>query len=55
MDVRSGPTKLVDVETTAGMTVVVCVWVVCEVVEIVLSDLDFSPCVTNIVVVTVLR
>ena len=55
MDVRSGPTKLVDVETTAGMTVVVCVWVVCEVVEIVLSGVDVSPGVTKMVVVAVVR
>jgi hypothetical protein len=55
VDVRSGPTKLVDVETTAGMTVVVCVCVVCEVVEIVLSGVDVSLGVTNVVVVAVVR
>ena len=33
---------LVDVETTAGVTVVVCVRVVCEVVESVLSGEEAS-------------
>jgi hypothetical protein len=55
VDVRSGPTKLVDVETTAGTKAVVCVWVVCEVVEIVLSGVDVSLGVTNMVVVAVVR
>ena len=55
MDVKSGPTMLVDVETTAGVTVVVCVWVVCEVVETVLSGVDASLGVTKMVVVAVVR
>jgi hypothetical protein len=55
VDVRSGPTMLVDVETTAGVTVVVCVWVVCEVVETVWSGEDASLGVTNTVVVAVVR
>jgi hypothetical protein len=55
VDFRSGPIKLVDVEITAGMTVVVCVWVVCEVVEIVLSGVDVSLGVTKMVVVAVVR
>lgn len=46
---------LVDVETTVGVTVVVCVWVVSEVVEIVLSGVDVSLGVTKMVVVAVVR
>jgi len=54
VDVRSGPTKLVDVETS-GVTVVVYVWVVCEVVEIVTSGVDGSLGDTKMVVVAVVR
>jgi hypothetical protein len=46
---------LVDVETTAGVMVVVCVRVVWEVVETVLSGADDSLGVTNMVVVAVVR
>jgi hypothetical protein len=53
-DVRSGPTKLVEV-VTSGVTVVVYVWVVCEVVEIVSSGVDGSLGDTKMVVVAVVR
>lgn len=56
VEVRSGLTKLVDVETSAaGVMVVVCVRVVCVVVEEVSIGVDCSTGVTNIVVVAVVR
>jgi hypothetical protein len=56
VDVRSGPTKLIDVEVSAGgVIVVVCVRVVSEVVEEVFVGLDCSEGVTKTVVVAVVR
>jgi hypothetical protein len=54
VDVRSGPTKLIDDEVS-GVTVVVYVWVVCEVVETVSSGEEGSLDVTKMVVVAVVR
>jgi hypothetical protein len=56
VDVRSGLMKLVDVEVSAaGVIVVVCVRVVCMVVEEVFVGLDCSMGVTIAVVVAVVR
>jgi hypothetical protein len=56
VDVRSGLMKLVDVEVSAaGVIVVVCVRVVCMVVEEVSVGLDCSMGVTITVVVAVVR
>lgn len=52
--VRSGLIMLVDVETS-GVTVVVCVFVVCDVVVEVVDGVDCSAGTTAIVVDTVVR